>query len=384
MAPVILKLRSRPQLFETIVIATAQHREMLDQMMDLFHIKVDLDLDLMEHDQSPAQMAQKAMAATNDLLGSLQPDLILVQGDTTTAMATSMAAFMNRIPVGHVEAGLRSFDRFNPFPEEFNRRIVSMVADWHFAPTAQARLNLLNERVDEKSIYVTGNTVIDSLFAVVNKQLPLEVPELANTDFQKKKVILVTAHRRENHGEALRRICEALRDLVSRNSTVEVVYPVHPNPNVETTVRSVLSGHPRIHLVAPLGYGSLVSLMTQCYLILTDSGGIQEEAPSLGKPVLVLRRVTERPEAVEAGASRLIGTNNETIVRETERLLCDEEAYAGMAQSKNPYGDGKAAWRIAEILKESFMGTNCPVEEWNPSESTVLGTEGAKNAAQRS
>ena len=362
MAPVVRELRGRAHAFETLVLATAQHREMLDQTMALFDIKPDVDLDLMEFNQSPARMMAKTLGAVDGVFREVRPEVVLVQGDTITAAAVSMAAFLNRIPLGHVEAGLRSFDKFNPFPEEINRRITSLVADWHFAPTVRARMNLVKEGVDEGTIYITGNTVIDSLLSMVNGRLPLAPPELAKIDFLKRKVIVVTAHRRENHGEPLSGICHALRKLAERNLDVEVVYLVHPNPNVERTVRAVLHGSSRIHLVPPVEYRTMINLMNRCYLILTDSGGIQEEAPSLRKPVLVLRDVTERPEAVDAGVARIVGTRTETIVQETEHLLYNAAEYEAMARGANPYGDGKAAWRIAEILEGRTVGG-----EWLPS-----------------
>jgi UDP-N-acetylglucosamine 2-epimerase (non-hydrolysing) len=358
MAPVVWELQRRAHIFQTLVIATAQHREMLDQMMRLVNIDADVDLKLMEFNQSPARVMQRALGAAGDVFHDLRPDVVLVQGDTTTVAAVSMAAFLNRIPLGHIEAGLRSFDRFNPFPEEINRRIASMVADWHFAPTEGARINLLKEGVHEEVVYVTGNTVVDTLLAMVDDRVPLQPPKLTQLDFVRRKVILVTAHRRESHGERLRQICCALWTLVKRNPDIEIVYPVHPNPNVECTVRALLDGHPRIHLIPPLGYQVMINLMSRCYLILTDSGGIQEEAPSLHKPVLVLREVTERPEAVNAGVARLVGTATETIVKETERLLQSGPDYEAMIRGENPYGDGKAAWRIVEILEQRLAPVN--------------------------
>lgn len=370
MAPVVWELRARPHVFETVVVATAQHREMLDQMMALFDIKPNLDLNLMEFNQSPARMMAKVLEAMDVVLREVQADVVLVQGDTTTAMAVSMATFLKRIPLGHIEAGLRSFDKFNPFPEEINRRVTSMVADWHFAPTERARTNLLKEGVDAGDVYVTGNTVIDSLLRMVDGRIPLSPPTLAKIDFLKRKVVLVTAHRRENHGERLHGICQALRDLVERNPDVEVVYPVHPNPEVERTVRNLLHGVSRIHLICPVDYRTMTNLMSRCYLILTDSGGIQEEAPTLRKPVLVLRAVTERPEAVDAGVARLVGTTPETIVHETERLLNNAADYAAMTRGVNPYGDGRAAWRIADILeRRSVTQEFLP---WDAEEKSLL------------
>lgn len=351
MAPVIRELRARPQTFKPLVLVTAQHRDMLDEAMSSFDIRGNVDLHLMEVDQTPSHVMGKVLLAIDKVFLELRPDITLVQGDTTTAMAVSIAAFLNKIPLGHVEAGLRSWDKFNPFPEESNRRVISLIADWHFAPTQTARMNLLREGVREETVYVTGNTVIDALLLMVNEGTPVLPGRLTGIDFGTRRTILVTAHRRENHGERLVEICRALRKLVKRNSDIQVVFPVHPNPNVENTVHAHLEGIPRIHLVPPLGYQTMVNLMSSCYLILTDSGGIQEEAPSLGKPVLVLREVTERQEVVDAGVARLVGTNSEVIVQETERLLHNPEDYAAMSGKANPFGDGTAARRIAGILE---------------------------------
>ncbi len=350
MAPVVWELRRRSEVFETFMVTTGQHREILDQMTGPFNLCPDVDLNLMEVDQTPAEVIQRALVAIEPIFRDLRPQVILVQGDTTTVMATALAAYLHRIPLGHIEAGLRSFEKYEPFPEELNRRVTSLVAEWHFAPTERAQRNLLREGVNPQTVYVTGNTVVDALVAMRDAQ-PSVVPEVLNRlDFANRKVILVTAHRRESHGPRLRAICQALGDLVSRNEDVELVYPVHPNPHVRSTVNSLLRGVPRIHLVPPLGYQEMIGLMSRCYLILTDSGGIQEEAPTLGTPVLVLREVTERPEGIEAGTARLVGTDRATIVRETERLLRDPAERRSMTRHENPYGDGKAAQRIADIL----------------------------------
>lgn len=353
MAPVVWELKKHPREFETLTVVTAQHREMVDQMMRIFELQPDIDLNLMEHNQSPSRLMSRAVAAVDDLLRDLKPDLVLVQGDTTTVLAVSLAAFFNRVSVGHVEAGLRSFDKLNPYPEEINRRIASMVADWHFAPTQRAKENLLNEGVESDRVHVTGNTVVDSLLRILSTQ-PDVPPAIADVGVSGRKLILVTAHRRENHGGPLSSICQALCNLVDRNPEIDIVYPVHPNPNVGCLVKQMTKGHPRIHLIAPIDYPTMVGLMNQCYLILTDSGGIQEEAPCLKKPVLVLRDVTERPEALEAGVARLVGTETHNIVCETEKLIRNSDEYKAMAQGANPYGDGKAAARIVSILARSL------------------------------
>jgi UDP-N-acetylglucosamine 2-epimerase (non-hydrolysing) len=352
MAPVVRALRERPQLFEPVVVATAQHRDLLDQMLGLFDVSPDVDLDLMEFNQSPVRLMARVLGTIEAVFQQIAPDLVLVQGDTVSAMAVSTAAFLTRIPVGHVEAGLRSFDKGGPFPEEISRRVTSLVADWHFAPTTRARANLLREGVAPNTVYVTGNTVVDAVLAIAHAPPPLDVPPGCELD-PGHKLLLVTTHRRESHGEPLRRICRAIHQLVERNDDVEIVLPVHPNPNVTATVDALLAGRPRIHLVAPLEYATMIHLMNRSHLILTDSGGVQEEAPSLSKPVLILRDVTERPEGVEAGVARLVGTASEVIVREAEQLLTNPEAYARMTQRNNPYGDGRAATRIADIIATS-------------------------------
>jgi UDP-N-acetylglucosamine 2-epimerase (non-hydrolysing) len=349
MAPVVRALNRRKDVFEHTFVSTAQHREMLDNVLRAFDIQPDIDLQLMKPDQRLAHFAASALATLSDLFARVKPDAILVQGDTTTVMVAGLAAFYNGVRVGHVEAGLRSFDRKNPFPEEINRRIAGCVADFHFAPTERARANLLREGVPEQSVFVTGNTIVDAL-----RSLPLdggfENQELNFVPFQERRVVLVTAHRRENHGAPLVSICRALEQLVSRFADVEVLYPVHLNPNVRGPVRELLGAVPRVRLVDPLGYGDLLRVMKSCNLILTDSGGIQEEAPSFHKPVLILREVTERPEVVESGAGKIVGTDTGKIVGEAGLLLSDPEAYRRMSSAQNPFGDGTAAERIAEIL----------------------------------
>jgi UDP-N-acetylglucosamine 2-epimerase (non-hydrolysing) len=351
MAPVVLAFLRRKDVFDHTFVSTAQHREMLDHVLEAFGLKPDVDLRLMQPDQRLADFASRALARLSDLFAQLVPDCVLVQGDTTTVMAASLAAFYQGFKVGHVEAGLRSFDRRNPFPEEINRRIAGCLADWHFAPTERARQNLLREGVGSETIFVTGNTIVDALHAI-HPEGRFENEVLNSLSFEQRRVLLVTAHRRENHGAPLAAVCDALKALVSTFNDVEVVYPVHLNPNVRTLVHKALGSIPRVHLIEPVSYGDLLRLMKRCYLILTDSGGIQEEAPSFQKPVLVLRDVTERPEVIEAGAAKLVGTDASKIIRETSHLLNDSEAYRRMAAVENPFGDGRAGERIVSILEQ--------------------------------
>lgn len=340
------------------ICATAQHREMLDQFLEFFNITPDYDLDIMAENQTPSYVASQIFAKLGPVLKKKKPNYVIIQGDTTTVAAASMCAFYNRVKVAHVEAGLRTFNKWLPFPEEINRKIAGVVADIHFAPTKRAKQNLIKEGVNEKDIYITGNPVIDSLQYVVKK-----IENEKNSEFKEivlendKKLILVTAHRRENIGEPLKNICYALKAISEiYDREILIVYPVHLNPNVWNTVHDILDGNKNIKFIPPVDYFQLVYLMKESYLVLTDSGGIQEEAPSLGKPVLVLREVTERPEAVEAGTVKLVGTDKERIVRETVKLMEDKKEYEKMARAVNPYGDGKAGDRIAKIL----MGGNIP------------------------
>ncbi len=346
MAPV-LKLLARERGIRSLVCVTAQHREMLDQVLGLFSIHPDKDLDLMREGQTLTRITTRALEELEPYLAQEKPDFLLVQGDTTTTMAASLAAFYARVPVGHVEAGLRTGDPDYPYPEEINRRITSVLARQHFAPTEGARRNLLTEGVEDARIMVTGNTVIDALLEVVAIQ-PSRAPRLP---LRGTRLILVTAHRRENFGAPLLEIMGAIRDLAEAYPDVDLVYPVHRNPNVDGPVRKELSNVPGVHLTDPLEYKAFADLMAQCYLILTDSGGIQEEAPSLGKPVLVLRDETERPEALKAGTVRLVGPHRKAIVAAARELLDSPEAYAAMARAVNPYGDGKAAGRIVERVR---------------------------------
>lgn len=358
LAPVIKELEKYPDTFKTIVCVTAQHREMLDQVLNLFEIVPDYDLDIMQANQSLFDVTTRVLLGIKDVLEKEKPDLVLVQGDTTTTFATSLASFYLRIPIGHVEAGLRTHDKYQPFPEEINRRVTSHIVDLHFAPTKRAKENLLSEGINEDGIFVTGNTAIDALHMTIKKleKEPAKIQEL-NSRFpflyaDSTKLLLVTGHRRENLGQGFENICYALKEIVENNPDVVVVYPVHLNPNVRKPVMKILGGIERISLVEPLEYDLFVALMHKSYLVLTDSGGIQEEAPGLAKPVLVLRDTTERPEGIEAGTARLVGTNMEKIIIEVNRLLHDESEYLKMARVVNPYGAGKASKKIIETLKQ--------------------------------
>ncbi len=350
MAPVIRELSKHPGRIESVVVSTAQHREMLDQTLKVFGIKPDVDLNLMRPNQTLAQITTAAIEAVERVLREMKPDVVLVQGDTTTVFAASLAAFYCRIAVGHVEAGLRSFDRWNPYPEEINRRLADVLADYYFAPTARARENLLREGVPTEKVFVTGNTVVDALRYAAGVPYEPRGPEIKNILGAAGRLILVTAHRRENWDEPLANICDAFCELVREFPDLNIVYPVHLNPKVRHTVQAKLNGVDRIHLIEPVDYLTLVHLMKRSHLVLTDSGGIQEEAPTFGKPVLVMRKVTERPEAAEAGLALIVGTDRERIVAETRRLLTDETAYRRMSTASNPYGDGEAARRIVEVL----------------------------------
>ncbi len=354
MAPVVKELESRPDKFKSVVAVTAQHREMLDQVLNLFDIKPDYDLGIMTHGQGLFDITTKALLGLKPVLEEVRPDVLLVQGDTTTTFIASLAAFYLKVPIGHVEAGLRSFDKYHPFPEEINRAMTTVIADYHFAPTETARQNLLASAVPDERIHVTGNTVIDALIQTVKPNYVFTQPELKTVDFEGKRIILVTAHRRENWGEPMQRICRAIKEIADKNNDVEVIFSVHLNPVVQQTVRKILGGIDRVRLIKPLDYEPFVQLINKSYLCLTDSGGIQEEAPSLGKPVLVLREVTERPEGIEAGTVRLVGRDTKRIVSQVQHLLDDGEEYSRMARAINPYGDGQAGKRIAGILETSF------------------------------
>ncbi len=349
MAPVIQKLKAESEKLKVTTCVTAQHREMLDQVLNLFDITPDYDLDLMTSDQSPSNLASRVFEKMPHVIEKEKPDWVLVQGDTTTVMATSLVAHYNKVKVGHIEAGLRSGDKFQPFPEEINRRVVGVTADLHFAPTEKGRENLLKENVPNDHIVVTGNTVIDALHWAVKQPFDIEKSPLKDIPWEK-LIILVTAHRRENFGKPIREICCALKEIAETFKVVHLVYPVHMNPHIHSPVHELLDSVSNITLLPPLDYQSLVHLMSRSYLILTDSGGIQEEAPSFSKPVLVLRNKTERPEGIEAGIAKLVGTNQQRIVEETERLLNNIEIYQSIARTINPYGDGHAAERIVQAL----------------------------------
>lgn len=351
LAPVIKELEKHSE-FESRVCVTAQHRQMLDQVLQLFGINPHWDLNLMRENQSLFYVTSSALRSLEAVFREAQPDIVLVQGDTTTAFVASLAAYYLGIKVGHVEAGLRTYDKFNPFPEEMNRRLADALSDFLFAPTARAKQNLLREGFPEERVFVTGNTVIDALLWVRRQRVEGEGPLSQFSQFldTESRLILVTGHRRESFGEGFEKICRGLKMIAERNPDVRIVYPVHLNPNVKEPVHRILGGVANVHLIEPLDYAGFVLLMDKAYLILTDSGGIQEEAPSLGKPVLVMREKTERPEAIEAGTARLVGTDSEQIFEETQRLLSDRTEYEKMARAANPFGDGRAAERIVQIL----------------------------------
>ena len=362
MAPLVAALGNSPQIC-TRVAVTAQHREMLDQVLELFKIKPDYDLNIMSHGQTLADITGRVVSGMQDIINEDKPDVVFVHGDTTTAFAGALAAFYTKTPVGHVEAGLRTRDKYSPFPEEMNRRLTGAMADFHFAPTASARDNLLAEGVAEKDIFVTGNTVIDALLSTVKPDYKFTEPSLKNISFGKKKLILVTAHRRENWGQPMENIFAALRDVAEAFEDVEIIFPVHKNPMLQELAGRLLGRCDRIKLVQPLEYEPFINLMAHSCLILTDSGGLQEEAPALGKPVLVLRQVTERPEAVTAGTVKLVGADRQRIFEETAHLLGDREAYANMAKAANPYGDGQASRRIVEwVLNRFTLSRDMPLE----------------------
>lgn len=357
MAPLVKGLQARAGEIETVVCVTAQHREMLDQVLKLFDIVPEHDLNIMKPGQDLFDITSNILLGLKGVLQQEKPDLVLVHGDTTTTLATSLAAYYARVPVGHVEAGLRTGNKHSPFPEEMNRKLTGSIADIHFAPTAASRDNLLREGISADAIHVTGNTVIDALLAVVDKlrndaALKAELAQRFAFLNPQRRLILVTGHRRENFGEGFQHICEALADIAAEHDDVEILYPVHLNPNVRQPVKDILAarGLANVHLIEPVDYLPFLYLMDRSYIIVTDSGGIQEEAPSLGKPVLVMRDTTERPEAVEAGTVKLVGTSREKIVAEARRLLVDADAYATMSRAHNPYGDGKAVQRIVQTV----------------------------------
>ena len=349
MAPVIQAFKSKSRI-ECRILATAQHRHMLDQVLEIFDIEPDIDLNIMRPNQSLATLTARLLLDLDDILHAEKPDAILAQGDTTTVMVIALSCFYHRIPFGHVEAGLRTWDMMNPYPEEMNRVFAGKLAKWHFAPTQSAKENLLKEGVKDKEIFVTGNTVIDALQSVVQERTNLGV-ELDKT----KRLILVTAHRRENFGKRIIDICKAIRTLVNQNSDIQVLFPVHYNPNIEEPVYDMLGSCPNVILCSPLEYLPFVDAMKRSYLILSDSGGVQEEAPALGKPVLVLRSETERPEAVDQGVVKIVGTDHDRIGEESQLLLDNKTAYSNMVKNVSPYGDGHAAHRIVSIVENDLL-----------------------------
>lgn len=353
MAPLVLELQKNEQI-DSVVCLTAQHRQMLDMVMEMFRIQADYDLNIMKERQTLAGITTRALNGLDEVMREVEPDVVLVHGDTTTTLAGSLAAFYNKIKVGHVEAGLRTYDKYSPFPEEMNRKLTGSIADFHFSPTVANKNNLLRETISEDAIYITGNTVIDAISYTVQPDYVFQEERLRKVDFQSRRVILVTAHRRENLGEPLNNICNAIRRLVEDFDDTEVIYPVHLNPAVRDTVFAILDNHPRIHLIDPIDVDELHNLMKRCFMVMTDSGGLQEEAPALGKPVLVLRSETERPEAIAAGTAKLAGHEENEVYRLAAQLLTDKGEYEKMAHAANPYGDGHASERIVKALLYAF------------------------------
>ncbi len=353
MAPLVKALDKEPKT-ESIVCVTAQHREMLDQVLEDFKIVPDYDLNIMKAGQTLEDITVRALTGIGEVIREVKPDIVLVHGDTSTTFAASLASYYNQTKVGHVEAGLRTYDKYQPFPEEMNRRLTGAIADLHFSPTKMAKENLLKENIDENGIFITGNTAIDALKTTIDDSYVFTVDELNKIDFKNKRVITITAHRRENLGEPLKNICRAFRRIADDYEDVEMVYAVHKNPAVSNTVHEILGGHERIHLLDPLDLRDMHNLMNRSYLVMTDSGGLQEEVPSMGKPVLVLRNVTERPEGVEAGTLKLAGTDKNTVYGMAKQLLDDKEEYRKMAVAKNPFGDGNASERIVGAILYSF------------------------------
>lgn len=354
MAPLVKELEKREGI-ESLVCVTAQHREMLDQVLDYFEIEPNFDLNIMKSKQSLTGITNKVLEGLEEIFSHEKPDMILVHGDTSTTFSAALSAFYHKIKVGHVEAGLRSFDKYFPFPEEMNRKLTAALTDLHFSPTKSSKINLLREGVNEKNIFITGNTVIDAMEHTVKEDYIFENEELNKIDFNNKKIIMITAHRRENWGIGIENICNALLKIVENNEDVELVYLVHLNPIVKDAVYSRLGNNKRIHLLPPLDTKETHNLINMCFMVMTDSGGLQEEAPHLGKPVLVLRDVTERPEAVEYGTVKLVGTDINKILTEANKLIKDKNHYNDMSKAINPYGDGLASIRIADII-ENYLG----------------------------
>ncbi|MED1610652.1 non-hydrolyzing UDP-N-acetylglucosamine 2-epimerase [Bacillus paranthracis] len=350
MAPLVLELQKHPEKIESIVTVTAQHRQMLDQVLSIFGITPDFDLNIMKDRQTLIDITTRGLEGLDKVMKEAKPDIVLVHGDTTTTFIASLAAFYNQIPVGHVEAGLRTWDKYSPYPEEMNRQLTGVMADLHFSPTAKSATNLQKENKDESSIFITGNTAIDALKTTVKETYSHPVLEKLGSD----RLVLMTAHRRENLGEPMRNMFRAIKRLVDKHEDVQVVYPVHMNPVVRETANDILGDHGRIHLIEPLDVIDFHNVAARSYLMLTDSGGVQEEAPSLGVPVLVLRDTTERPEGIEAGTLKLAGTDEETIFSLADELLSDKEAHDKMSKASNPYGDGRASERIVEAILKHF------------------------------
>jgi UDP-N-acetylglucosamine 2-epimerase (non-hydrolysing) len=364
MAPLVKELENREGI-DSKVCVTAQHREMLDQVLDYFDIEPDFDLNIMKNKQTLTGITNRVLEGLEEIFLQEKPDMILVHGDTTTTFSGALAAFYQQIKVGHVEAGLRTFDKYFPFPEEMNRKLTGALADLHFAPTKGSKTNLLREGINEENIYITGNTVIDAMLHTVKEDYIFDSDTLNKIDFKNKKVIMITAHRRENWGEGIDNICEALNKIVDENEDVELIYLVHLNPVVKDVVYNKLGNKERVHLLPPLDTKETHNLMNKCFMVMTDSGGLQEEAPHLGKPVLVLRDVTERPEAVEYGTVKLVGTDIDKILLEANNLINNKDAYIKMSKAANPYGDGLASKRIADIIENYFNIRTMKIEEFS-------------------
>ena len=354
MAPLVKELEKNSDKIESVVCVTAQHRQMLDQVLEIFDIKPDYDLNIMKERQTLIGITTRGLEGLDEIMKEAKPDIVLVHGDTSTTFVGSLAAFYNQIAVGHVEAGLRTYDKYSPYPEEVNRRLTGVIADMHFAPTERNKNNLLKENVSEDAIYITGNTVIDALKTTVCADYKFKDETLSQMDWDNKKVIVMTAHRRENLGEPLRNICRAVKRIVEEFKDVEVVYPVHLNPAVREVANEILGNIDRVKLIEPVNADELHNAISRGYLVMTDSGGLQEEAPSLGKPVLVMRNETERPEAVDAGTVKIAGVNEENIYNLAKELICNKEEYNKMAKAVNPYGDGLASGRIVKAIIEKF------------------------------
>ncbi|WP_352419506.1 UDP-N-acetylglucosamine 2-epimerase (non-hydrolyzing) [Proteiniborus sp.] len=357
MAPIIKKLNEN-SLIEHKVCVTAQHRQMLDQVLDIFSIVPDYDLNIFKPGQTLTQITSRALEGLEEVVKDFMPDVLLVQGDTTTVFAGALAGFYHKVKIGHVEAGLRSHDMYSPYPEEANRKLTGVITDFHFAPTEESRQNLLREGYDDNKIFITGNTAIDALLQVVSDDYIFEDELLNKLDYKNKKIIAMTAHRRENIGKPMEDIFNAINDLVNKNKDVEVVFPIHLNPKVREIANKILGRNERVHIIEPLDYLPFANLQARCYLIVTDSGGIQEEAPTLGKPVLVVRKETERPEGIKAGTARLIGVEYENVFNQIDLLLNNKEEYNKMANAVNPYGDGHAAERIVETIVKQLRIEN--------------------------